>query len=291
VKSMTGFGRGTAEGELGSVVVEIRSHNHRFLDVSIRLPGELSALEDRIRKELTARFARGRLDVYVSLEESLGRDRTVEVDERLASRYHEALTSLTERFGLPKEGLLELVVSQPGVLVVREAPPDLEAVWEMTSRAVREAARGLEEMRRAEGRAMAGDLIHRMARVEHLTGEIGAKAPLLTEEYRRKLTRRVADLLSGQAVDADRLTTEIVLFAERTSITEELVRLESHIKQFRELFEVDEPVGRKAEFILQEMVRETNTIGSKTQDPEIGRRVVEIKGELEKVREQVQNVE
>jgi len=291
VRSMTGFGRGTAAGPVGRVLVEMRSYNHRFLDLSIRLPGDLSTLEDRVRKELNVRFARGRLDVFVSLEESVGRDRTVEADDRLASRYHEALAGLASKLGLPKEGILELVVAQPGVLTIREAPPDLEAVWKVAGVAVREAADQLADMRLTEGRAIARDLIHRIARVEHLTGEIGARAPLLTEEYRRKLTRRVSELLTDQVINEDRLTTEIVLYAERSNITEELVRLESHIEQFRGLFEVDEPVGRKAEFILQEMVRETNTIGSKTQDPGIGQRVVEIKGELEKIREQVQNVE
>jgi uncharacterized protein (TIGR00255 family) len=157
--------------------------------------------------------------------------------------------------------------------------------------ALRQAADGLKVMRETEGKAIEQDLIHRLARVEYLTDEIGAKAPLLSEEYRERLTRRISELLRDQVVTEERLTTEIVLYAERSSITEELVRLESHIGQFRSLAEAEEAVGRKAEFILQEMVREINTIGSKTQDPEIGRRVVAVKSELEKIREQVQNVE
>jgi uncharacterized protein (TIGR00255 family) len=288
---MTGFGRGVVSGEMGRVLVEIRSYNHRFLDVSIRMPGELSGLEDRIRKQLQASFERGRLDVYISLEESTGRDRIVAVDGVLARRYHESLTELARHIGVPGEGLLQLVVSLPGVVRTLETPLDLERVWENLGLAVRQAASQLATMRQVEGEAIERDLIHRIARVTHLTGEIGAKAPLLTEEYRQRLMRRIGELLRDQVVGEERLTTEIVLYAERSSVTEELVRLESHLGQFRGLTGAGEPVGRKAEFILQEMVREVNTIGSKTQDPEIGRQVVEIKSELESIREQIQNVE
>ncbi len=288
---MTGFGRGVAEGDIGRVTVEIRSYNHRFLDVSVRMPAELSGLEDRVRRELQARFSRGRLNAFVTLEESLTRDRTVEIDSELAKRYHEKLVALARDLGVPRQGLLPLVVALPGVIRVSEAPLELEPLWEVVRSAVREAASALAAMRRAEGEALKRDLIHRIARVAHLTDEIGAKAPLLTEEYRRRLTRRVSELLEDPIVAEDRLTTEIVLYAERSNISEEVVRLESHLDQFRSLLEASEPVGRKAEFILQEMVREMNTIGSKTQDPTIGRRVVEVKSELEKLREQVQNIE
>lgn len=290
-KSMTGFGRGLVAGAEGRALVEIRSYNHRFLDLSIRLPGELSGLEDRIRKELQASFDRGRLDVYVSLEESSGQDRTVEVDRRLARGYHDALVALADELGLRREGLLSLLVDLPGVVRVNESPLDLDLVWERLAPAVRQAVTELAAMRRVEGDTIARDLTLRIGHVARLTSEIEAKAPLLTEEYRQRLTRRIAELLRDQVVAEERLTTEIVLYAERSNITEELVRLESHIAQFQSLFEVDEPVGRKAEFILQEMLREVNTIGSKSQDPEIGRRVVDIKGELEKLREQIQNVE
>jgi uncharacterized protein (TIGR00255 family) len=288
---MTGYGRGVAVGEAGRVLVEIRSYNHRFLDLAIRIPGELGALEDRVRRELRASFERGRLDVHVSLEESLGRDRSVEVDSVLANRYHVGLLQLATSLGLTCEGLLALVAGLPGVVRIRETPLDLDQVWTVVAPALRQAADGLKVMRETEGKAIEQDLIHRLARVEYLTDEIGAKAPLLSEEYRERLTRRISELLRDQVVTEERLTTEIVLYAERSSITEELVRLESHIGQFRSLAEAEEAVGRKAEFILQEMVREINTIGSKTQDPEIGRRVVVVKSELEKIREQVQNVE
>jgi uncharacterized protein (TIGR00255 family) len=288
---MTGYGRGVAVGEAGRVLVEIRSYNHRFLDLAIRIPGELGALEDRVRRELRASFERGRLDVHVSLEESLGRDRSVEVDSVLANRYHVGLLQLATSLGLTCEGLLALVAGLPGVVRIRETPLDLDQVWTVVAPALRQAADGLKVMRETEGKAIEQDLIHRLARVEYLTDEIGAKAPLLSEEYRERLTRRISELLRDQVVTEERLTTEIVLYAERSSITEELVRLESHIGQFRSLAEAEEAVGRKAEFILQEMVREINTIGSKTQDPEIGRRVVAVKSELEKIREQVQNVE
>lgn len=291
MRSMTGFGRGLATGDGIRALVEIRSYNHRFLDSSVRMPGEFAGLEDRIRKELQAVFQRGRLDVYASLEESAGRDRIVEVDGVLAKRYHDGLVGLAEELKVPGEGLLALVVGLPGVVRTRETPLDLERVWQALGPAVREAAAALQAMRQVEGEAIARDLIHRIARIAYLTGEIGAKAPLLTEEYRQRLTRRVGELLRDQVVGEERLTTEIVLYAERSSITEELVRLESHLEQFRNLTAADEPVGRKAEFILQELVREVNTIGSKTQDPEIGRSVVEMKSELEKVREQIQNVE
>jgi len=288
---MTGYGRGVAAGPAGQAVVEIRSYNHRFLDVSIRLPAELGGVEDRVRRELQVLFRRGRLDVFITLEESSGRDRTVEVDGDLAKRYHERLATLARELGLPSEIPVGLLVGLPGVVRSRETPLDFEAVWGTVAPALREAAAGVETMRRAEGEAIARDLTHRIARIAYLTGEIGAKAPLLTEEYRQRLTRRVAELLRDQVVAEERLTTEIVLIAERSSIAEELVRLESHLEQFRVLVGSDGPVGRKAEFILQEMVREINTIGSKTQDPEVGRLVVEVKAELENVREQVQNVE
>jgi len=288
---MTGFGRGLVTGEACTASVEIRSYNHRFLDLSIRIPGELSGIEDRVRKELQSAFSRGRLDVFISLEESAGRDRTVELDGTLASSYHRALLELARDTGATGEPSLELLAALPGVIKIKERPLDLERVWACLGPAVRQAAAEVAEMRQTEGKALERDIIHRLARVAYLTGEIGARAPLLTEEYRQRLTHRVSELLRDQVIGEDRLTTEIVLYAERSSINEELVRLESHIEQFRELTRESGPVGRKAEFILQEMVREVNTAGSKTQDPDIGRWVVEIKGELESLREQVQNVE
>jgi uncharacterized protein (TIGR00255 family) len=291
MRSMTGFGRGLVTGEIGRTLVEIRSYNHRFLDISIRMPGELSGIEDRVRKELQAVFERGRLDVYISLEESPGRDRTVAVDGVLAKRYHESLTGLARQLGAPDSGLLQLVVGLPGVVSIREGPLDLERVWDGLGPAVRQAASRLAVMRETEGLAIERDLIHRLARVTHLTGEISSRAPLLADEYRQRLTRRLEELLKDRIVTEERLATEVVLFAERSSVSEEIVRLESHLRQFGDLAGAAEPVGRKAEFILQEMVREVNTVGSKTQDPEIGRRVVEIKSELESIREQIQNVE
>jgi len=288
---MTGFGRGWASDEVGRALVEIRSYNHRFLDISVRMPAELGPLEDRIRKELAGLFNRGRLDVFVSLEEPAGRDRIVEVDGELAKRYHDVLEDLARRLGLATEGMLGLLVGLPGVLRTREAPLDAERAWSCLGAALHQAAREVAAMREAEGKVITRDLIHRMARVRYLTGEIGSRAPLLTEEYRRRLTRRVEELLRDPVVGEDRLTTEIVLYAERSSIAEELIRLESHIAQFDALADADGPVGRKAEFILQEMAREINTIGSKSPDPEIGRLVVEAKTELENIREQLQNVE
>ncbi len=288
---MTGFGRGSAAWDGGSVLVEIRSYNHRFLDFAFHLPGELAGLEDRVRKELQAMFRRGRLDVYVSLEESIGRDRIVDIDTALAKRYHAGLGELAQSLGISADTSLALLAGLPGVVRTREAPLDLERVWIPLGEAVRQAAAGVLAMREVEGEAIERDLIHRIARIAYLTEEIEAKAPLVTEEYRQRLTRRVSEILRADVVGEDRLTTEIVLYAERSSITEELVRLESHLAQFRGLAGQAAPVGRKAEFILQEMLRETNTIGSKTQDPEIGERVIEIKGELESVREQIQNVE
>ncbi|MEW6031682.1 MAG: YicC/YloC family endoribonuclease [Bacillota bacterium] len=290
-RSMTGYGRGAALGEDGRVLVEIRSYNHRFLDLSIRMPVELASLEDRVRRALQALFQRGRLDIHITLEESPGRDRIVEVDSELARCYHAGLLELAGRFSLEPQGLLPLLAELPGVIRVKETPPDAEAVWALVEAALLEAAKKLAAMRKAEGEAIERDLIHRLDRVAHLTDEIGARAPLLTEEYRERLTRRVSELLRDSVVAEERLTTEIVLYAERSSITEELVRLESHLEQFRGLFGVDEAVGRKAEFILQEMVREINTVGSKTQHPDIGSKVVEVKTELEKIREQIQNVE
>jgi len=291
IKSMTGYGRGECQEEQKRIEAEIRSFNHRYLDVSLRLPRKLNPLEGQVRNLIKQRISRGRLEIAVQLDDSSVSEQKLEIDLSLAKDIHSALTSLQEYLHIPGEIRLETLTNFRDLFVRKEMEIDLEKEWTSLQTALENALTNLEQMRENEGLNLRNDFLARLKTVEDLANQIVAKAPLTLQGCRDRLAERVAELSGGVEIDPSRLAQEVAFLAERSDITEELVRIKSHLNQFRELLERPESLGRKMEFLLQEFNREANTIGSKANDASISHLTVEIKSELEKMREQIQNVE
>lgn len=292
IRSMTGFGNADVPTPRGRLLVEMRSLNHRFTEVLVRLPRDLSALEERVRTSVQARVLRGRVEVTIMREERGGRPKVVRPDTELARAYAQALKELADALGVAGEMSLSQIVSYPDVIKVEETRENLEELWPDLARSVEDATSALVTMREAEGRRLADDLAGRLIQVEEFTLLMESRSRAAAQEYAARLRERIRGILGEVPLDESRLATEIAVFAERVDISEEITRLRSHIAQFRqELSDAAGAVGRKLEFVLQEMGREVNTIGSKTNDLQITRAVITIKGELESMREQIQNVE
>lgn len=292
IRSMTGYGRKEV-GETGAhFVVEVRSLNNRYLDLQVKTPRGLAVIEPRVKKSVQERFSRGRFDVSIIRNGEYARTGMLVVDEALAGQYIAALKDLKARFGLSGDVDLSLVAGVQDLMTVTEAKEDLEAIWQIVSTGLLQALDELDRMRVDEGMVLARDIRDRIENIEGLVRTIRAKAPATIENARKRMTDTLARLLNEQP-DPARLAQEIAILAERTDVTEELTRLGSHIGQFRTLL-VDagrEAVGRKLDFMIQEMGREVNTIASKAMDAQISLDVVTIKAELEKIREQIQNIE
>jgi len=287
---MTGYGRGQVSAKDRIYTVEVRSVNGRYLDVLCRVPRELSALEDLIRSRISAKIHRGRIEVTLSVEYPAGSGRNFILDEELALQAFEAMKRLSKRLGLNEEPRLQDVLAIPDVCRLEE-PADIESVWPFVQEALDSAIDDLIEMRRLEGERLKTDLLHRIVETEQLISEIRSRSSRVFDEYRQRIRERLRLLTDGVELDQGRLEAEVALLAERVSIDEELVRLSSHIEALRTTLLSGGVVGRKLDFILQECNREANTIGSKASDYEIGRLVIEVKSQLEKLREQVQNIE
>ncbi len=298
LKSMTGFGRGAFEDETFSVTVEMKTVNHRYNEVAIRLPRFLNPLEDRVRKMILSSVNRGRIDVFINADYEAGENTTLKVDKNLALAYHRALLEVGSAIGCEKPSFNEaseiMYLSRcPDVLNVKESFFDTEAVWPKVESAVKEALKNLIAMREAEGGNIEGDFLYRAGLIEEKLARIEERAPMIAEEYHEKLAARLNKLLEEYniAVEPERILQEAAVFADRVSITEEIIRLKSHLKQFRHIINSDQPVGRKLDFLIQEFNREANTIASKANDYTLAQIVVEIKAEIEKIREQIQNIE
>jgi len=295
LRSMTGYGAAEQHTDGGRWWVEVRSTNHRFLEVVVRLPRELGALEDRVRAAVAQRVRRGRVEVLVR-EDGGQRPREAVVDTELARRYARALEDLRQKLALEERLTLSALLALPDVVRVEEARRDADAAWEDLRPVLERALDGLVQMRTSEGRRLAGDLQERVARLERWVEQVARRAEELPRAYAERLRQRVADLLQALGVeglpDEARLAMEVAAFADRCDVREELVRLRSHLQEVRTLLQAEDgAVGRKLEFLLQEMQREVNTVGAKAADLEVARAVVEMKSELEAIREQVQNVE
>ncbi len=289
---MTGFGRGEGGWDDLTLWTEIRSLNHRHLEFVVKLPRLLAGLEDPIRREVQGRVGRGRVEITLHYAGNLPGNRRVKLDLGLAREYLAASRVLKEELCLP--GTLDLVslCQWAEIFAVEEEDPDLQQVWGGLQPALEQALENLVEMRVAEGEELRRSLEERLQSIAAYLASIKLLAPEVVESYHTALQKRIEERLKHLPVDRDRLAQEVAVFAERCSIDEELVRLDSHLDQFRSTLEQEEePVGRKLEFILQEMGREVNTIGSKGNSAGISRHVVEIKSEMEKIREQVQNIE
>ena len=291
VNSMTGFGRGVAQNNNYSITVELKSVNHRFLELHTRLPKQLSSCEDRIKKQLQTYFSRGKIDSFVSIEQIISPEAQVKVDKELAMAYHIALTNLSEYCSLQNNVTLSEIAKMPGVFTVEYPENDVEEMAALLQDAVAQAAQQMNAMRQAEGDSLAADLSSRMKHIEQLVEDIAHFAPNVVVEQKKRLEQRIADLLNNITIDEAKLANEVAFFADKVDITEELTRLNSHIRQFGATLLAQGSIGRKLEFILQEMQREINTIGSKSNALDINKLVIEVKSELEKIREQIQNVE
>lgn len=291
VRSMTGFGRGEIE-EGGRVFsVEIRCVNNRYLDVKLKLPRGVQAFEERIRKLVGAVHQRGRVDLQLSINGGGARKQRVLLNEELAASYSEALTRLSERFGLGLELTPQELASFPDVMVREEEPEDIEALWIPVEKALQEALENCDAMRQQEGGALATDLLQRLEHFADVVGIIEERIPELVLQRQSALQERLAKLLDSVTLDQDRLAQEVAILADKTDVTEEIVRLHSHMEQFSSFLKEDGAIGRKLDFLIQEFLREVNTTVSKISDAGIAQHTVELKSELEKMREQVQNIE
>ena len=290
IRSMTGFGsgRGAASGE--EIAVEVRSVNHKFCEVKVRLPRELSALELEITRVVKDRLARGGIEVTVR-RAGPGGSMAPRVDAALAEAYARAYAEVAARLGLHGQVALSDIVAAEGVIRLDDREADLDAGRAATEKALMQALEALGAMRQREGEALRRDLESRLATVEGLVVRVETLAPQAVEHHRARLAERVLELTRGIPLDPGRLAQEIALLAERTDVAEEVTRLRSHVGQARQLLASGEPAGRKLDFLVQEMHREANTIGSKSQHAEISTVVVALKAEIERMREQVQNVE
>ena len=292
VSSMTGFGRGKVAQDGREMTVELKSVNHRYLDLSFRMPRHISFAEDTLRTALNDSLSRGHVDVYVNYRNTRSDAKEVRIDTALLGAYLKSVKAAAAELREENDMTLSNALRLPDVTDIVEADEDDEAVKALTKEAVDKAIVELITARRGEGERLANDLTERLATVDELRGKIETRAPMVVEEYRVKLNERIEAMLGGTVeVDAQRLATEVALFADKASIDEELVRLKSHTAQARELLSQSEAAGRRLDFVVQEMNREFNTIGSKANDAEIAKLVILGKAELEKIREQVQNIE
>jgi uncharacterized protein (TIGR00255 family) len=289
---MTGYGRGDAAKDGFKFTVELNSINRKQSDISINLPKELVELEPRIRDEINAHLSRGRINVVVAFHRSNAKaEEQVELDVALAKAYQRAILKLQKDMKLSGPLTLDTILRAPGVLKLAEATMDAESVWSHIEAALRKAISGLVKMREKEGKFLANDLLQRLAILEAGLELIRKTAPEIVTRYREQLRARIKEAGLDVPLDDERLVKEVVFFADRCDITEEITRLSSHLNQFRDCLKSDEPVGRTLDFLAQEMGREINTIGSKANAAEISQQVVQMKAELEKIREQIQNIE
>lgn len=288
---MTGFGAGSARAGGEEVTVEVRAVNAKFCEVKVRLPREFASLEPAVVRRVKERLARGGIEVSIRRGAGAGGPSWPRVDGELAARYLERFRELQERLGLPGSVELGQILAAEGVVGLEERPPDLEAAEEAVGEALDGALDSLVAMREREGASLRADIVQRLETLSSLVDRLAAAAPDAVTAYRDRLARRVQELADEVAVDPQRLALEVAIFADRSDITEELTRLRSHLDQLRGLLDSREPVGRRLDFLVQEANREVNTSGSKSQWAEAAATVVEMKAELERIREQIQNVE
>lgn len=291
IASMTGYGRAEAVAGGRSIAVEIRSVNSRYFEYSSRLPRGCAFLDDKLKKQLSAAISRGKVELNLTLQTLEAADTVVEVNEALAASYRQALAKISETLELPLGATAADIARFPDVLCVRRAQLDEEQLWQDVQAVCAAALDNFLSMRRVEGERLRQDVLGRLETIETLTGEIEQRSAGRVQAYTDKLYARLQELLGDRSIEESRLVTEAAIFADKTAIDEETVRLRSHIAQYREILGLSQAVGRKLDFLTQELNREANTIGSKAQDLDITRRVVDIKAEIEKIREQIQNIE
>lgn len=291
MKSMTGYGRAKLDKNNRIYKIEIKSVNHKYSDITIKIPRSLSYLEDDVKKQIASNISRGKIDVFVGFENYSQADKQITINEELAKQYIQKFKKLAEENELSSNISITEITKLPDVVTLKETDDDEEIIKDELLECTKEAINNFIEMRLQEGNKIKEDLKKRIDKVETMVNKISGYSTRLIEEYVVKLEERVKELLKTDIVDKSRLAMEVVLYADKCSVEEELTRLKSHIVQFNNFLEVAEPIGKKMDFLLQEMNRETNTIGSKSGSLEITNLVVNIKTELEDIREQIQNIE
>lgn len=291
IKSMTGFGRAQETVDGMTVTVELKSVNHRYFEFTAKVPRTYGFLEEKLKSFLNARVSRGKMECSVSIENLEESDMEVVVNPSLAKGYVDALRTLSETFGLKEDYSAISIAKFPDVLTLRKAPADEEKIWNAVQKVTELAVERFVTMRETEGEKLRADILSKADTILEHVAFVESRSPQTVREYHEKLRQRMEELLENTQVDEQRLLTEAAIFADKVAVDEETVRLRSHISQLREFLNADEPIGRKLDFLVQEMNRESNTIGSKAQDVEIAKRVIAIKAEVEKIREQVQNIE
>ena len=290
IKSMTGYGKSNMSKNLREYQVEIKSVNHRYLDVSVKMPRSLSYLEEEIKKAVSSKLTRGKVDVFITFNNNSLEGRDIKINTEIARMYIKELRNLAESEGIVADIPVTEISKLPDVLTIQNNQDDetiKNELLEVSSKAID----NLVDMRKVEGEKIAQDLLIRIQDIEEKVKKISSLSTGLIEEYVVKLNTRIKELLQDQEIDEARLAQEVVIYADKCSIEEEVTRLNSHIYQFRELLQTNEAVGKKIDFMIQEMNRETNTIGSKANNLEITNEVINMKTQIENIREQVQNIE
>ncbi len=291
IKSMTGYGSGKAEMGNKTFTVEIKAVNSRYSDFSIKMPRVYTFLEDPIRKAAQEKINRGKVDIYVNVESSGEDDSVVKVNTALAKEYLGGLRTLSSELQIASNATAETFLRIPDIFVLDKAPEDENLIKETVLKALSEALCGFDAMRIAEGEKLESDLKEHLAFIADATAKVEERSPQVVSEYRQRIEERMKDILAGASYDETRLLTEVAIFADKVNVNEETVRLRSHVDQFTAMLSGGGCVGRKIDFLIQEMNREINTIGSKSNDLDVARIVIDVKAEIEKLREQIQNVE
>lgn len=291
IKSMTGYGRGEKSFGQRIITVEIRAVNNRYLDCSVRIPRIYLCVEEQIKSVVQHEISRGKVDVFVSIEGNEGTMTEISVNRPVAEGYHRAYAQLAELFQMENDLTTSMLAKLPEVLLVEKAQEDLEQVGGQVLSVLQTALEDFDKMRQREGEKLHEDLLFRRDTVEQLLSKIEARSPGTVSEYQQKLKRRMSEVLEQVPIDEGRILAEAAIFADKIAVSEETVRLRSHLAQMEEMLSAEKIVGRKLDFLIQEFNREANTIGSKCNDLEISRWVVDMKAEIEKIREQVQNIE
>lgn len=291
IKSMTGYGcaKGIVEGL--ELTVELKSVNNRYLDVSVRLPRSFIFAEDSIKKGVSGHISRGKVDVFVTVDSSKADNFVINMNEPLAEAYISGIKGLSDKYGIPFDLSALSLAKLPDVMTVEKKEADRDAIVQGLGSVLEEALCGFDAMRLLEGEKLMEDILNRLNTIEELTAFVEQRSPETVSEYREKLEQRMMAVLENTEIDQTRILTEAAIFADKVAVDEETVRLRSHICQLREMIKGDSPVGRKLDFLIQELNREANTTGSKCNDAVIAKAVIDMKAEIEKIREQVQNIE
>lgn len=291
IRSMTGFGRGESRADHRKFTVEIRSVNHRYSDINIKLSRTMAFLEEKIRNYVKEKVARGKVDIYISFESEAKEDITLQLNTSLADIYKHTLDKIQERYKLDVGATLPMIANFPDVITVEQTIGNETWLWDLLYPALKQAVDEFMVMREKEGNLLKNNILAKLEIIQSIVEKVKIRSPIVINEYKQKLEMRLKELLPDHSIDNHRFVMEVSLFADRCSIDEEIVRLESHIIQMKDILHTEEVVGRKLDFLAQEMNREANTIASKANDIVITKGAIELKNEIEKVREQIQNIE